>query len=226
MKVGWQSIAGEHTNMELTFFAAGGSELEALVVSEGRLFASSTRVRKMFKHSSQGKAFVGPRYHRYIVCGLGLEIMKVLTLFREMVVDKPSRPDSDQLVLEAFCELNRGTLALKTISKLREITEREVVVIATPFPCTKSLLALPDFSSIGIDDTVRCASLFAESCRRVLAVAGARFLPQPQETVASNQISTLDTFCSNAERLARGPDDNVHKNAAYGTIVLKAVLSF
>jgi hypothetical protein len=226
LNAGWTSVAGEFPDVTLTFFAAGREKLVRLVVQDGALVAGDKHLRLAFKHSSGGADRIIPRFDRYVLCGLGSGMRTILPLFRAL---RPATiaPDDRQIVSNAcyaacMARLLAMTPLMWLLEQVRHISDAPALLVPTP-----SFAPRPAFDNMQQTGEAAClAALFVRAFDSLAAPHGARFLPQPRETLDSSVLCTDPIHFRGAVHLSDGGDDDQnHCNAAYGAIVLRHVLA-
>jgi hypothetical protein len=226
LKAGWTSVAAEFPDVTLTFFAAGRERLVHLVVQDGALVAGDKHLRLAFKHSSGGADRIIPRFDRYVLCGLGSGMRTILPLFRAL---RPATivPDDRQIVSNAcyaacMARLLAMTPLMWLLELVRQISDAPALLVPTP-----SFAPRPAFDNMQQTGEAAClAALFVRAFDGLAAPHGARFLPQPRETLDRSVICTDPIHFRGAVHLSDGGDDDQnHCNAAYGAIVLRHVLA-
>jgi hypothetical protein len=226
LKAGWTAIAGEFPDATLTFFAAGRERLVHLIVQDGALVAGDKSLRLAFKHSSGGADRIAPRFDRYVLCGLGSSMRTILPLFRAL---RPATiaPDDRQIVSNAcyaacMARLLSMTPLMWLLEQVRQISDAPALLVPTP-----SFAPRPAFDKMQESGEAAClATFFAPAFDSLAAPHGARFLPQPRETLGESAMCTDPIHFHGAVHLSDGGDDDQnHCNAAYGAIVLRHVLA-
>jgi hypothetical protein len=213
LKKGWTQVGGEFPNVRMTFFAGTTADWDSVGVADGRLLPGAETLREQFVRSAQGVSEIADAYDVYVLCALGLRLSEALRLW-------VSRAEKGHTTWSAYraavAESVRDHECARLLSKLRQITQAPVYVVAGPH----QPLAFCRSSPLLDDATAaRLRANFHAECETFAAEHAARFVPQPQETLAPNGVTTQMRFWSGT------PKDRRHCNGEYGAIVLTRIMA-
>ncbi|HWA89681.1 MAG TPA: hypothetical protein VG889_06565 [Rhizomicrobium sp.] len=228
LKAGWDAIRESEPGRALTFFAAGLPLLAFLEVRDGALVAANERLRYYFQNIA-GSDVIDPEDHdAYIVCGQGLGLYGVQYVYnRCRMAGQAPREHTVELSreeYEAAVDAHLATSrAILTLEKLRAVTQAPTLLVAMPIPVRETKPELWEMLERNGDKETMLA-IFRGSCARLAARHGARFLPQPAETLLGDG-TTRPELSRAAARLHIAKDDLYHMNGDYGAMVLKAAFA-
>ena len=213
LKRGWTRIAGDFPGTGITFFAGDKSEWHSVRAVDGKLVPASARLREQFVRSTKDVEEIPSDFDAYIVCGLDLGILMPLGFWASGLY-----PDweSYRAAVNAFV---RHCGAAHILTELRKITAAPVFVAAAPFQPQAFCKWSP---SLEAATSARLRALFEDECKALAADHGAVFVPQPEETIAPNRVTTKMAFAAPSRDTGR--EDTRHCNENYGAIVLANVL--
>jgi hypothetical protein len=224
LKAGWTSIANEFQGTELVFFGASRQRMEDIALEDNALVATSKPLRILFERTSGGLSRVANDFDAYILCGLGAAAQNVLPIVSVYSSEgQPLRkgiPLSDACYRACLLGIMLETVMVGILAKFRQLTCAPIVVLAAPLPKPRPFFGA--LASTGEDRIV--AEFFISVLAEIAEKHGARFMPQPRETLQKSALTTNPGYFQGAVRLFEGPDDQTHANADYGAIVLRAAL--
>jgi hypothetical protein len=214
IKRGWTRIESDHSQTEIVFFAGDKGEWHNVRAENGKLVADSARLREQFGRSAKGVEEIAADFDAYIVCSLGLGILMPLGFWAS-----GQYPDwsSYRAAVTAFV---RHSGAAHILAELRKITHAPALLSAAPFQPQDFCKWSP---SLDAQTTARIRTLFEDECRALAAGHAAIFVPQPEETIAPNKVTTKMEFAAISSDPSR--EDTRHCNADYGAIVLAGILA-
>lgn len=213
LKRGWMRIAGDFPETEITFFAGDKAEWHNIHALDGKLVPASARLREQFGRSTKGVEEIGADFDDYIVCSLGLGILMPLGFWAS-----GRYPDWEayRAAVNAFVH---HTGAAHILGELRTLTAAPVFVAAAPFQPQAFCKWSPSFDDA---TSARLRTLFEGECKALCADHAATFVPQAEETIAQNRVTTRAEFAA----VSRDPalEDRRHCNEEYGAIALAKIL--
>ncbi len=213
----WRADSEGRSDKTLTFFAMRGRAIKDLRVSWRRLVAKDRDSAKALAFTSGGIKRIDPRrYDRVLVYGL---------------IRQPPATDTDDgfsLALReaVLTDWFDRSLAKTMVMRLRQITDKPIDVAPAPFQLAPKG-AVPGRWALAYEDEAR-------SFARSFDTLGARFWPQPPETIVPGGTrATRPEFSKGSVRLAidetsvgkkHAVSDLKHANRAFGTIWLQTYL--
>lgn len=237
-KLGWERIRNHHAGLSLTFFGSRGLTLQELKVAGDRLSSDSAMVTRFMAMTSGGKTeIVGAEYDAFVVIALGFRSREALRIYRECRAESHKGVAgrlalvSDACFDAALLGLMRKTVAFNVVSKVREITDRPILLAPQPAMSDEILsgqsrwIALQEAIEVGDD------RLLAESFGRISRAVEnpqLKVLDQPAETMSSPML-TAAKFQVGAPHMdeiqeAR-EDDLMHMNGEYGVIAVQHMMN-
>jgi hypothetical protein len=213
LKHGWTRIAQRFGQAEITFFAGHSFDWSSIRAAEGKLVPGTERLRQEFARSAQGLEEIDAGYDAYVLCGLGLAISFPLRLWTHH-----EQPDWESYRAAVAANI-RGTRLAHVLARLRQITQARALVLAGPFQprafCKSSPL-------LDRETALKLRANFVRECEALARAHAARFLSQPDETLAPNGVTTRMTFAAASGDPER--EDQRHCNADYGAVAMRHVL--
>ncbi|HEX4862361.1 MAG TPA: hypothetical protein VFV07_14085 [Rhizomicrobium sp.] len=210
---GWRRIQNDFPETEITFFAGDKAEWHNVHAGGNKLVADSPRLREQFNRSAKGLEEIAADFDAYILCSLNLGILMPLGFWAS-----GRYPDweSYRAAVNAFV---RHSGAAHILGELRKLTATPVFVAAAPFQPQAFCKWSP-----GLDEAtaLRLRALFEDECRALAEDHAAIFVPQPEETLAPNKVTTKMAFAA----ISRDPsrEDTRHCNEEYGAIAMAKIL--
>ncbi|HUJ46425.1 MAG TPA: hypothetical protein VLV55_04780 [Rhizomicrobium sp.] len=119
-------IAAEFSDIEPTFFAAGGTILSEMAVRDGAMVCTGGRLARILRHRTKGLSKVDASYEFYVICGLKLTVALALEARRE------TGDGADDEFRRKMSFMIRRTVAFETLSKLRQITAAPTFLVPAP----------------------------------------------------------------------------------------------
>jgi hypothetical protein len=213
LKRGWQQIAGGFPDVEITFFAGDKAEWHNVHARGGKLVADSARLREQFGRSAVGVEEIPADFDAYIVASLGLGMLMPLGFWAS------GRYPDWSAYKDAVRAFVRHSGAAHILDELRKITEAPALLSAAPFQPQGFCKWSPSL------DTATCAklrALFEDESAALAREHAAIFVPQPEETLAANGVTTKMEFAA----ISRDPsrEDTRHCNGDYGALVMASIL--
>ncbi|SRR5579862_6870252 len=214
LKRGWTRIAGDFPGTEITFFAGDKAEWHNVHAAEGKLVPASARLREQFVRSTKDMEEIASDFDAYIVCSLDLGILMPLGFWAS------GRYPDWESYRAAVNALVRHSGAAHILTELRKIATAPALLAAAPFQPQGFCKWSPS-----LDDatTARLRALFESECEALAADHAALFVPQAEETIAPNNVTTKMEFAARSRTAER--EDTRHCNDDYGAIALAKILS-
>ena len=229
-KRAWNSLGNAYPDVDLVFFAAPGAQLECCEPQGDRLVFKNEDVARWVEITSGGRReLVASDYDALCVVGLGCEVRAVTALYSRWRADAHKGKEgrfqlvSDACFQDTVVDQLNASLAMATVGKLRQITDKVIWLAPTPAP-SEIILALDD-SPEGIEiaaaatDAPSLRATYDEAFRR-LAAENLILLEQPEATLASPLLSKKEY-----RRRSWTKPDWMHLNDAYGKLVIREFLS-
>lgn len=147
----------------------------------------------------------------------------------------PERLSSRAAARAAIEAAMASRLGPRLAAHLRAMTDRPILLTSQPrvsaaIKARRRTVTRAHHIALGNDDAAGLSAMFEAAAARVVAGAGALFVPQPAGTIEDHILTALP-YMQGARRLtARGraaqpEDDIMHANAAYGALVLDQVVA-
>lgn len=212
---GWKTIASEYPHVDAHFFASPGRSMQHVTVKDGELVPATDELAYHFQRTAQ-RAAIDNAYDLYVVYALHCAMLTCPDVRR--AYRQGGAPSAPELIAE--------TIAGRVLPRVRAITGKPVVLVAGPM-IGESLCTGPWAQLRDSGEDAGLAAFFNRSCAALAESVGARFLPQPEETLAS-PLHTRNEFASGQARFSETGEakaaDGKHMNAAYGAIIMRQVL--
>lgn len=214
LKHGWTRIAPQFPDVEITFFAGIGTEWPSIRAEDGTLVPGSERLREEFRRSSRGLEAIAGDFDAYILTGLRLAISFPLRLWTH-------HEHADWAAYRAAVSAYLRETGMATVlARLRAITEARVLLLDGPHQPHDFCKASP---LLDRETIAKLHANFVRECEALAAEYGARFIAQPEETLAPNGITTQMKYAAISKDPER--EDRRHCNAEYGAIAMRHVLA-
>lgn len=231
LRLGWDALRSEFDGVEVTFFGARYEIMEGLAFLDRSLIATTELLRRRFERSSGGKSEIEGNYDGYIVCGLGLNADCVRRLYKSCRAESHKRdgrqPISDECFNLALYGRLRRTRAVAVVQLLQKITSAPIGLVPAPMISR----SCPDADIIEIierkGDDAAVADAFSSAATLLSRDLKIRLFPQPASTLSA-PLRTGAIYSRSASfppGKETGFSDYTHMNAAYGTLVLRRILS-
>lgn len=234
MVLGWRQIAAGSPGTQVVFFAARARLMRDLTVAEGLLIPGSSMLRKTMFTTHTRQEIEG-NYDLFLVCGLDFGVRcacELCGICRAESHRKDGRiPISDRCFVRALQDRLNSTVAIKTIRKLRKITNAPIILIPVPLP-TDGRDEAKWLSQIELNNDDReVAEQFERACDDVVREFNVDVVHQPEIT-KTGPLRTNHDYTRGAIRLDGGltvahhEDQGSHMNAQYGGIMLRAAMEY
>lgn len=227
LKSGWAPDA--FPTIEPTFFAAPAKYMGDLAVADGALEASDDDLKRRLRLTSGDLTRIAGDYDRYLVHGLELSLALVLDLCRQVPGMRNSKSWQARVAAPSFMDtvdnVIRGSLAIRTAAKLRQVTAAPITLSPTPVSSARYPNLRLRLSENGNAQIV--ADMFSDACRRAALEVKAGFLPQPTDTLDTDGLATKPIYSREPARflIPNAAEDLTHMNGEYGATVLRALLA-
>ncbi len=227
IKLGWDAQAAAGVTPQ--FFAGPGKQMGRLTVVDGALVPPDAALAAALGKTSGGDTKIAGDADCYVVYALELGVTIALELSRKHRAERHARdwrmPLSDECFVEAVMGAARDTIALRTATKLRTITEAPILLCPTPLAEGKNERLRDMLKKTG--DAADLARLFGLACDRLAAEFGGRYVPQPAETLDDDGIATKASYAATPARFfgQQAQEDRSHMSAEYGTAMLRPILA-
>ncbi|HWA91368.1 MAG TPA: hypothetical protein VG889_15135 [Rhizomicrobium sp.] len=212
LRKGWSTVRRDFPKFRVTFFAGTTEDWDSVVVSEARLVPGSEHLKAQFERSSRGVTEIAGGYDAYVLCGLGPRLSEALRLW-------VNREEKNRTTWEAYraavAESLRDHECARVLPKLRAISRAPARIVAGPH---QPLAFCKSSARLDNATAERLRANFYDECRTFAAEHGATFVPQPEETLAPNGVTTRMEFWSGIAK------DRRHCNGEYGAIVMRNLL--
>jgi hypothetical protein len=216
--------AWDPARTDATFFALPGKGIARLNVNDGALSSDAPEIVRYLTLVSGGLDRIDGTYDVYVLHAMHLGIAVALTTLREMRgAGSPAVILGTQDFRAALRNSFENSIAVTTLHKLRQITDAPAIVSPVPLLPTQFVWLRERLVELKIAGSL--ARLFVEECTALCRNLGAKFVPQPLETLDSDGLATKAEYTKNAARFsARAAEgDTLHMNAQYGAAVIAAV---
>jgi hypothetical protein len=213
LKRGWLRIESEYPGTEITFFAGDKAEWHTVHATDGKLVADSARLREQFTRSAKGPEEIAADFDAYIVGSLGLGILMPLGFWAS---GRYPQWDAYRTAVTAYV---RHSGCAHILAELRTIARAPALFVAAPFQPQAFCKWSP-----GLDEATaaKLRTLFEDEFRALGDAHDAIFVPQPEETIAPNGLTTRMEFAAVSRDPARR--DTRHCNDDYGALVMTSLL--
>lgn len=219
LRLGWDQLASNLPDFQLTFFAAGGDLLQLLEVSSHCLTVKDPLCATFMRRTSGGLSTISHDYDVYILCGLGFQLSVALLLSKKYRVECSGAdgrvPISDECFQCIIEHKLRGRLSIVTLQKLRMITAAPITIV--PSPLQNDKYARRYLKNLKEAEKSRIGELAIGAARTLSEENGFTLVLQPQVTLAT-PITTNPVY----GRKRSGRDG--HMNGLFGKEMLHAVL--
>ncbi len=188
LKRGWLRIESRFPRTEITFFAGDKAEWYNVHARDGRLVPDSERLREQFRRSAKTSEEIAADFDAYIVGSLGLGILMPLGFWASR---QYPQWDSYRAAVTAYV---RHSGCAHILTELRTISRAPILFVAAPFQPHKR-------SANGRRGSARprppkLRTLFEDEFRALGDAHDALFVPQLEETIASNGLTTRMEFAA------------------------------
>lgn len=240
LKQGWNDLAEQYTNIEMTFFGSGGGIFKDMIgIQNNCLIPTTEKSIRDFKLTSSGLTEINfANFDTVILVGLHCSIFTLgPALCSHSPFDVPTDPLSNKLptissecIVQTCIDQMETTSMYKVISLIRSISDIPIVVIPAPFQSLASIktgrwINLSRNASQTLQD-----SYYDGINKSVNSFPSVKFIPQPINTV-TNFIFTKDEFAKGSLHLnaeLSGKEDEIdfgHMNQLFGKEVMLSILS-
>ena len=220
LRRGWDNIKNDHSDIELTFFAAARDTLNSLELEDTSLVTKVPKTIKVLQLTSGGKDRIEiPEYDAYLVYSMRS---------RPVFLGK-SEPVSEDFLSEYYKEKTFFNI----ISKIRQITDKKIYLGHDPL-LAKSYEEIE--SQLGVDTDTEGEQMYNKAMcfvqDTVEELGNVELIRQPKTTMVRN-CATIMEYTQGSERLRvdsntknldnafHSDNDRTHMNNSYGEIYLK-----
>lgn len=248
LRDGWVDHPGRWPGIAADFVGAHQGLLLQTEIRDGHLVPATDAARDAFRRLARIESVDLAAYDGFVIAGCLIGLHSAAVLYREMRWTRlPSVALADDLATMAQRLVSypavRATLEARLADrlgtqfarKLRTGTDRPIWITSQP-RVSAAIKSVPRAATRSHAEALRngdaagLSALFEDGATRVARAAGAEFVPQPTETI-SDHILTALPYMTGAKRLAarpglpQPPDDIMHANAAFGALMLDAVVA-
>jgi len=213
LNLGWRRVATHFPEIEITFFAGQDAEWSSIHVVDSRLVPGSEKLRESFKRSTRGLEDIHANFDAYVLTSLKLAISFPLRLWTH---HEHADWNSYQTAVAGHVH---DTVLAHVLARLREITDAPVVVMAGAHQPSAFCKASPRLDN---ETAAKLQANFIHECEVLAAAYNARLVTQPEETLATNGVTTQMRFANASADSGRV--DLRHCNAEYGAIAMCHIL--
>lgn len=217
LKRAWDEICDEYLEHNLTFFAMGSTGINGLAVQNGKLIATTSKLRSAIEFTSGGLTEVIPEsYDAFLVYGLSAIIrLQDINFYYSSAVRK-----------QALLDVTSSSLSFTTIKKLRAVTSLPIYVGHNPLKASR-VISTMDRSQDYSNHIEQLNSL-------VYSSENAQLIPQPANTLV-NGVATKEEYTLGSRTLAvvavggselHDKGDNFHMNDVFGEVWLRNFFVF
>jgi hypothetical protein len=247
-KFGWDSIAAQNPEIEVSFFGATASVFENIAVENGRLVGRSEEARQSLVKTSGGRdAAVFENYDLVVLCGLDFGLWRALKLYAKFRWgdQKNAEGEFDYVSTGYLHEIVKVRFARTTAIRFREDIRRDcgarspkVWIYPEPMPShlvlTASLTEKSDFSTT-LQLVLRQAAEWHDEASLSVAYSVARdalsddvdyIFEQPPQTL-DGLIFTRGEYSKEhlfSKSQTTHKEDYVHMNARFGELMIRQLL--
>lgn len=233
LKLGWDKIAADHPDQQITFFGVPGRWLRQLELGEGTVTPKAGKHKRSFERLSGGMDTIKVSdFDLFVVVGLELSVFRWVNFYKQnrqhpfnLDLGTPQILDADTFDL---CRGNifKGTSGDVVYQALKSVGARRVMVCPQPFP--SPLIEQKDafFAEMM---AVEGADRLAEAYRTDMARAydAQALIWQPEDT-QDGPLMTGQAWSQGSLRInlnaAHGEEDYQHMNADYGQRIIQLIV--
>jgi hypothetical protein len=236
IKLGYDRLRDEFPRIEATFFGMRGNVLHQVISMEGSILRidRSASPKLMFSTSPGCYEFDLATFDSFVLCGLNLNVFRLLPLIETHVPDDFHMPKGGCQLVSSACFAKMSVAAGRSGQAFRRSREiearlnRRVVVIPEPLPAgigRNHEKFQPLERLLGTGNEGAMARYF-DVMLEGFATPGIAVVKQPKETLRS-PLLTLPEFTRDAKRLRselasdHGEDEVLHMNGEFGAIMLR-----
>lgn len=231
LKLGWELIKGEFSDLEVTIFAAPGDQMGDLRVKGRRLVPGSSKLRKTLKTICGRGRIKEKDYDRFLVCGMKYGANTLVRLLIAHRLGHEPKDDRQPISLPFFERIAAAQLrslpSIAMIENLRRITKKPIGLIVQPF-CSDHA-EWTDAKYIRQPETEqKLAEKFVSLTQDIVASLDCDVFFQPEAT-KSSPLRTRGEFSIGSRRLSNSNPHELldirHMNPDYGAIVWRSILA-
>ena len=233
LKLGWDLLVaqGQAPDLAPTFFGAPSDGVRHIRAEGGALVPKRDDIAGHFTTMAGKDRIILDDYDLFFLVGLNISVKRILRFYKTHAWVGLKGTEGKVLVHPGFArdfltERYGDTLMGVTLAHL---AGRKVVAMAEPFWAEWIRGGAPETAEYGWDRAILAGDgpALGAMFRQTVAAAlpGARFLPQPEATVAHG-ITTANAFNKDASRLISGEGggtDAAHMNADFGAALWPAL---
>jgi len=232
LMLGWKQMECDYPSTRFTFFGAPGTQMRNLKISPGSLVPTTAELREHIMRTGSNAEIKGD-YDIFLICGLQFNAVQIAPLYAEYRAEafaKDSRtPISDECFVRSLQGCLGGTLAVKTITKLHQVTSAPIALIPQPFPgeMVNGSLLFGNVRDNRSGESI--AKLFDTACRRLARDLDVQIVFQPEFT-KSGPLHTKAAYSAGSIKFGDlntklPKHESMHMNVDYGVVMLREVLS-
>lgn len=232
-------------SLDVTTFGFRGAAVPEIAVDGGALVPTGDFARQQFEALNQGQSSCAlGGYDAIVVAGFDFKPLDAVALSRAATwPGLPSLSAAEDIATLRQTMMSEGGAraalesalahcdASRLVRMIRDATEADVFVVPCPRLNVKAKWTdVPRFfghgRAIKQGDAETLGRMWEQAARRVCRQIGARYLPQPRETISEHLLTSSDFMAQGTVTLptAKGPrkvPDLTHANGAYGALVLQ-----
>jgi hypothetical protein len=220
IKIAWDAIQSDYSDVEITFFAAKVPMLRAIRRRGDKLIFSRDVLRQAMLLTSNGIDHIAADYDAYLIVGAEISLRTLVNPAEKL---GPQRMDT----LDAVAELE-STLAVTIIRHLRKITTAPIAVLPAPYHTGANAAFAYEWKH-GDGTMTLLNDAYVAALDTLSRKLNFEFHPQPRETLQPTEFLTQDKFSHGAMRYdvqgKSGQGDGRHMNMEFGALYLRSVLS-
>lgn len=226
LKLGWDHSHTTHPDVEVDFFGSPAQTMKSLEIEGRTLVSRDPKVAEMFRYTSGGREIIEvDKYDRFLIYGAGLSIHWLVGLYVDFRSDEHCRVGqylvSPQVFTNATAGMLNDTAAVRTLELLRKLGRTDVILSPNPLPGNGLGGMINREAWMELCDNGDAPKILQEFDTYLarLTEAGAGLCLQR----AATRSGLLFT---QTEYSAVGGEDDVHKNAAFGSIAMDDVIGY
>lgn len=227
VKMGWEAIGYKYPEVEFSFYGSIAQSLMGACIDGRRLVPLSESLRRSFRLTSGGSSEIYvDDYDFFLIVGCGFSVECIVELYSEFRSDSHVSDGRYILSDSAFGEAANGAIsgkaAIHVYNQLIKLGVNGIAIVPNPLPA----LIISDYPNSGIwidveqnGDEDNLISLL-DDYQKSMELAGTLVFSQPEFT-KSGLMRTQDIY---SVTRSDGWIDPIHKNAAFGSILIEDFL--
>jgi len=238
LKLGWENARSRHAGIDFSFFGSPGLGFQDMELAGAALVPTNSGLAADMQWTAGHKEIALDHYDAFVLVALQFAPTRVSQVARQFsyvdaCLDPRKRLVSRACFEQAISDGLQSSIAISLSKTIRSASGRPVFLLPQPH-VSAAWRETPAFRGGFHESPDGCwpllASVWKDCASRIAREAGAVVLFQPQETI-EDSFFTRDIYSRDSVMLAEGysrrhPDDDfVHMNAAYGELLVEALIA-